>query len=75
MPDWIDEGGSLTRLLDEVRGAASSRPLPVGIVLFAPYQAGAVFKPKLLARGKSLLALFKHAGRQARPLTSAASSW
>lgn len=61
MPEWLDEGGSLTSLLDDVRGGPPMGSLPVGIVLFAPYQAGAVFKPKLLARGKSLLGLFKHA--------------
>jgi hypothetical protein len=37
------------------------KPLPVGIVVFAPYRSGAVFKPKLLSRGKSMLALFEHA--------------
>ena len=37
------------------------QPVPVGVVLFAPYQPGAVFKPKLIPRGKALLGMFKHA--------------
>jgi hypothetical protein len=42
--------------------------LPVGVVLFAPFQAGAVFKPKMVSRGKFLLGMFKHAvAAQSRP--------
>lgn len=67
-PAWMDEGSALSCLLDEMRGTQPLGPLPVGIVLFAPYQPGAVFKPKLLSRGKSLLGLFKHAvAAQRRP--------
>lgn len=61
MPEWVGEGAAISCLLDEVRGVQPAKPLPVGIVLFAPYQPGAVFKPKLISRGKSLLELFKHA--------------
>lgn len=68
VPTWAGEGGPLSYLLDEVRGVQPLNPLPVGIVLFAPYQPGAVFKPKLIQRGKSLLGLFKHAvAAQRRP--------
>lgn len=68
MPEWIGEGGALSYLLDEVRGVQPVNPLPVGIVLFAPYQPGAVFKPRLITRGKSMLELFKHAvAAQRRP--------
>ena len=67
-PEWIGEGGGLSFLLDEIRGVEPIAPLPVGIVLFAPHQPGAVFKPKLISRGKSLLGLFKHAvAAQRRP--------
>jgi hypothetical protein len=47
--------------LDELAPARAPHPVPVGVVLFAPYQAGAVFKPKLVARGKAILEMFKHA--------------
>jgi hypothetical protein len=68
LPEWLGEGGSLSCLLDEIRGVQPTKPLPVGIVVFAPYQPGAVFKPKLISRGKSLLGLFKHAvSAQRRP--------
>jgi hypothetical protein len=30
-------------------------------VLFAPYQPGAVFKPKVISRGKFILGMFKYA--------------
>jgi len=46
---WVDER------------ARTPKPLPVGVVLFAPYQSGAVFKPKMISRGKFLLGMFKHA--------------
>lgn len=68
MPEWIGEGGSLSYLLDDIRGVQPVKPLPVGIVLFAPYQPGAVFKPKLISRGRSMLELFKHSvAGQRRP--------
>jgi hypothetical protein len=68
LPEWIGEGGTLSYLLDEIRGVQPIKPLPVGIVLLAPYQPGAVFKPKLMSRGKFLLGLFKHAvAAQRRP--------
>lgn len=54
-------GHGLTPWLDELAPARAPRAVPVGVVLFAPYQAGAVFKPKLVARGKALLEMFKHA--------------
>ena len=59
-PGWPPRHG-LTPWLDELALASSPRPVPVGVVLFAPYQAGAVFKPKLVSRGKALLEMFKHA--------------
>jgi hypothetical protein len=66
--EWIGEGGGLGYLLDEIRGGQPSRALPVGIVVFSPFQPGAVFKPKLISRGKSLLGLFKQAvASQRRP--------
>jgi hypothetical protein len=68
MPSWGSDPGALSYLLDDVRGVQPIKPLPVGIVLLAPYQPGAVFKPKLLPNGKSLLGLFKHAvAAQRRP--------
>jgi len=68
MPEWIADGGSVSYLLDDIRGVQPPKPLPAGIVLFAPYQPGAVFKPKLISRGKSLLGLFKHSvAGQRRP--------
>ena len=54
-------GHGLSVWLDELAPARAPRPVPVGVVLFAPYQAGAVFKPKLVSRGKALLEMFKHA--------------
>jgi hypothetical protein len=61
LPIWPDEGKSLPSWADEAEEPGVPKPLPVGIVVFAPYQSGAVFRPKLLSRGKSLLAMFKHA--------------
>ncbi len=54
-------GHSLSYWLDEFAPAGIVKPLPVGVVVLAPYQAGAVFKPKLISRGKALLGMFKHA--------------
>jgi hypothetical protein len=68
LPEWMAEGGSLAYLLEEIRGVQPVSLLPVGIVLFAPYQPGAVFKPQLISRGKALLGLFKHSvAGQRRP--------
>ncbi len=68
LPECNGEYAGLSCLLDELRGVPQAGPLPVGIVVFAPYQAGASFKPKLLSRGKSLLGLFKQAvAAQRRP--------
>jgi hypothetical protein len=54
-------GHPLSHWLDDVDPERSTGPLPVGIVLFAPYQPGASFKPKLIPRGRALLEMFKHA--------------
>lgn len=51
----------LSHWLDDVAPDRAAGPLPVGVVLFAPYQPGAVFKPKLIPRGRALLEMFKHA--------------
>ena len=61
LPDWSTPGTSLSYWLDEFANARSPKPVPVGLVLFAPHQPGAVFKPRLLSRGKSLLGMFKYA--------------
>ena len=61
LPNWSSPGTSLSYWLDEFNSARTPAPVPVGLVLFAPHQAGAVFKPRLLSRGKSLLGMFKHA--------------
>ena len=61
LPDWSAPGSSLSYWLDEFTNARDPKPVPVGLVLFAPHQGGAVFKPKLISRGKSLLGMFKHA--------------
>jgi hypothetical protein len=61
LPDWSVPGSSLSYWLDEFSNERAPTPVPVGLVLLAPYQGGAVFKPKLLSRGKSLLEMFKHA--------------
>lgn len=64
-PSWHDAARppshELTPWLDELAPPRAPRGVPVGVVLFAPYQAGAVFKPKLVSRGKALLEMFKHA--------------
>jgi hypothetical protein len=54
-------GPGFSSWLQDLVAAREPRPVPVGVVLFAPYQPGAVFKPKLVSRGKSLLGMFKHA--------------
>lgn len=59
--NWTRPANSLGYWLDEVGSAQTINPVPVGIILFAPYQSGAVFRPKLISRGKSLLGMFKHA--------------
>ncbi len=61
LPNWSAPGTSLSYWLDEFNSTRAPAPVPVGLVLFAPHQAGAVFKPRLLSRGKSLLGMFKHA--------------
>jgi len=61
LPNWSKPGSSLSYWLDEFTNARAPKPVPVGLVLFAPHQGGAVFKPKLISRGKSLLGMFKHA--------------
>lgn len=60
-PIWAEPGMSLSCCVDEAGEIVVPKPLPVGIVVFSPYQSGAVFKPKLLSRGKSLLGMFSHA--------------
>jgi len=57
----VGAGHPLSHWLDDVAPARSAGPVPVGVVLFAPYQPGAVFKPKLIPRGRALLEMFKHA--------------
>jgi hypothetical protein len=52
---------ALSHWLDDVAPERSTGPVPVGVVLFAPHQPGAVFKPKLIPRGRALLEMFKHA--------------
>jgi len=59
--NWLEPGNALSHWLDEFAPARAPKPVPVGVVLFAPYQPGAVFKPKLISRGKGLLEMFKHA--------------
>jgi hypothetical protein len=59
--NWTLPGTALSYWMDELGKNGELKPLPIGLVLFAPYQAGAVFKPKLLPRGRSLLGMFKHA--------------
>jgi hypothetical protein len=54
-------GPGLSHWLQDLGAAREPRPVPVGVVLFSPFQAGAVFKPKLISRGKSLLGMFKNA--------------
>lgn len=61
LPIWAASGHALSCWLDDVGDARSRKPVPVGIVLFAPYQPGATFRPKLISRGKALLGMFKHA--------------
>ncbi len=68
-PEWLATDGKV-RLSSLLKGTRNGQPgpLPVGIVVFAPYQPGASFKPQLLSRGKSLLGLFKHAvAKERRP--------
>ena len=61
LPNWSAPGTSLSYWLDEFTNARVPKPVPVGLVLFAPHQGGAVFKPRLLSRGHSILGMFKHA--------------
>lgn len=61
LSNWSVPGTSLSYWLDEHTSARVPKPVPVGLVLFAPHQSGAVFKPRLLSRGKSMLGMFKHA--------------
>jgi len=61
LPDWSMPGSPLGYWLDEFTNETVPKPVPVGLVLFAPYRGGAVFKPKLMSRGKFLLEMFKHA--------------
>jgi hypothetical protein len=61
LPNWSTPGTSLSYWLDEFASARTPKAVPVGLVLFAPHQPGAVFKPRLLSRGKSLLGMFKYA--------------
>jgi hypothetical protein len=60
-PRWTEPGNALSHWLDELAPKRAFKPVPVGVVLFAPYRAGASFKPKLISRGKALLEMFKHA--------------
>jgi hypothetical protein len=59
LPRWSVPRVSLGAWVDE--GARAPQPVPVGVVLFAHYQPGAVFKPKMISRGKFMLGLFRHA--------------
>ncbi len=61
LPIWSTPGSSLFHWFDQFGGAREPKPVPVGLVLFAPYQPGAVFKPRLISRGNSLLGMFKNA--------------
>jgi len=66
--NWSAPRVSLGAWVDDGTAPRSPKPLPVGVVLFAPFQAGAVFKPKMVSRGKFLLGMFKHAvAAQSRP--------
>jgi hypothetical protein len=58
---WAMPGHALSWWLDDVKATRTVKPVPVGVVLFAPYQPGATFKPKLISRGKAVLGMFKHA--------------
>jgi hypothetical protein len=60
LPYWPPPGQGRSGWHDLAAGR-EPKPVPVGVVLFAPYQPGAVFRPKLISRGKSLLGMFKHA--------------
>lgn len=59
LPNWPASGASLGAWVDE--DARAPKPVPVGVVLFAPYQPGAVFKPKMVSRGKFILGMFRYA--------------
>ena len=59
LPSWPVPRISLGAWVDEV--ARAPKPVPVGVVLFAPYQSGAVFKPKMVSRGKFMLGMFRYA--------------
>jgi hypothetical protein len=68
LPIWTEPGLANRLWADESGDIGEPIPLPVGIVVFAPYQSGAVWKPKLLSRGKLLLGMFKQSvGSQANP--------
>lgn len=58
---WTMPGSALSYWMEEFGKLSEPKSLPIGLVLFAPYQGGAVFKPKLLSRGQTLLGMLKHA--------------
>jgi hypothetical protein len=41
-------------------GRVASRPLPVGLVAFAPYRPGAVWRPEPTTRGRAILDTLRH---------------
>ncbi|MFL6230478.1 MAG: hypothetical protein ACJ741_17030 [Pyrinomonadaceae bacterium] len=46
--------------VEELGGAAGSKPLSVGLVLMTEYRRGARWRPRLLTQGQGALAIFEH---------------
>ncbi|MFL6228862.1 MAG: hypothetical protein ACJ741_08790, partial [Pyrinomonadaceae bacterium] len=46
--------------IEELGGAAGSKPLPVGLVLMTEYRRGARWRPRLLTPGQGALAILEH---------------
>ncbi len=45
---------------EELGGASGDRPLPVGLVVLASYEAGAEWRPATLTRGQAVLEMLAH---------------
>ena len=61
IPIWTESSEAAGFWTDEFGEIREPKPLPIGIVVFATYQPGAVWKPRLLSRGKLMLGMFRHA--------------
>jgi hypothetical protein len=61
LPMWTEPGMPRAFGVDGSGITREPAPVPVGIVVFAHYRPGALWRPKLLGRGQTLLGLFNQA--------------